>query len=273
MLLFGSAYPIQKLVLNNSVPPLLMGSLRMLIVFLFLIPFWQFKIPDKKYWLPLFCFSLSMGFLTNLFMTISLDKTKIVSPIIIGSQLSIPFAILLSSIFLKEKVTTKKWFLICISFFGVILIGFDPKLYNEIIALLLISFMAFFYALSQVISRYLKDLDVTLTNCLMGFFGSVFLFILSYSFEGNILSNIKVIDLKSWILILHSGLLVSIGAHMSLFYLYKIYPVKMVFPFYALFPVFGVILTFILFFEIPSMLTLIGGMIVVLSVFFINKET
>ena len=107
--LFGSAYPVQKVIFNENVPPLLMGSLRMLVVFICLLPFWKFKIPDRKYWLPLFCFSIAMGFLANVFMTLSLNEAKIVSPIIIGSQLAVPFAILLSSFFLGEKVSLKKW--------------------------------------------------------------------------------------------------------------------------------------------------------------------
>ena len=118
VVLFGSAYPLQKIIFNNNVPPILMGGLRMLVVFICLVPFWKFKIPNKKYWLPLFFFSLCMGFLVNFFMNLSLSKSAIVSPIIIGSQLAIPFAILLSSLFLKEKVTYKKWILIFISFFG-----------------------------------------------------------------------------------------------------------------------------------------------------------
>ncbi len=101
--LFGSAYPVQKLIFNQNVPPILMGSLRMFIVFICLIPFWKFKIPEKKYWLPLFFFSICMGFMANLFMTLSLKEAAIVSPIIIGSQLAIPFAILLSSFFFKRK--------------------------------------------------------------------------------------------------------------------------------------------------------------------------
>ena len=46
--LFGSAYPVQKLIFNQNVPPILMGSLRMLIVFICLIPFCKFKIPEKN---------------------------------------------------------------------------------------------------------------------------------------------------------------------------------------------------------------------------------
>ena len=268
----GSAFPFTKLVLNDSVPPILMASLRMGLVLAILIPFWKFKIPDKQYWLPLFCFSISMGFLANVFMTLSLNTAKIVSPIIIGSQLAIPFAILLSSIFLREKVSLKKWMLIFVSFIGVVLLGFDPLIRDEIFALILISFMALFYATAQVFSRYLKNLEVTLTNAVMGFIGFIFLIISSSIFEGEVMKEIQSISLQSWLLILHSGIFVSIGAHMLMFYLYRIYPVNIVFPFYALFPVFGVLLTFIIFYEIPTLITLIGGIIVIVATYFINKE-
>ena len=270
--LFGSAYPIQKVIFNEDVPPLLMGSLRMLVLFVCLIPFWKFKMPERKYWLPLLFFSISMGFLVNVFMTLSLNEANIVSPIIIGSQLAVPFAILLSSLFLKEKVSIKKWVFIFVSFFGIILLGFDPLIRNEIFALILISLMAFFYASAQVFSRYLKDLEVTMTNAIMGLTGFIFLIISSAIFEGQTFEEINEISLQSWLLILHSGIFVSLVAHMSMFYLYRIYTVNRVFPFYALFPVFGVILTFLIFYEIPSTISITGGLIVILSSYFINKE-
>ena len=269
--LFGSAYPVQKLIFNQNVPPILMGSLRMLIVFICLISFWRFKMPEKKYWLPLFFFSICMGFMANLFLTLSLKEAAIVSPIIIGSQLAIPFAILLSSFFLKEKVSFRKWIFIFTSFIGVGILAFDPLIKNEIFALLLISFMAFFYASAQVFSRYLKELDVTLTNCLMGLCGFFFLFITSYIFEGNTLNNLININFKSWLLILHSAIFVSIAAHMSMFYLYKIYPVNKVFPFYALFPIFGILQTMVIFNEIPTLIVFLGGLIVITSIYLLNK--
>jgi len=268
---FGSAYPVQKLIFNENVPPILMGSLRMFIVFICLIPFWKFKVPEKKYWLPLFFFSICMGFMANLFMTLSLKEAAIVSPIIIGSQLAIPFAILLSSFFLKEKVSLKKWFFIFTSFVGVSILSFDPLIKNEIFALFLISFMAFFYASAQVFSRYLKELDVTLTNCIMGLCGFFFLFITSYIFEGDTLNNLININFKSWLLISHSAIFVSIAAHMSMFYLYKIYPVNKVFPFYALFPIFGILQTMVIFNEIPTLIVFLGGFIVITSIYLLNR--
>ena len=132
--------------------------------------------------------------------------------------------------------------------------------------------MAFSYGAAQVFSRYLKALNVTLTNGYMGLIGFILLFLSSIIFEGNIYQNITNISLKSWLLILHAGLFVSIAAHMSMFYLYRIYPVKKVFPFYALFPIFGVFQTLIIFNEIPTLLTFFGGIIVIISIYLLNKE-
>ncbi|MDA9670271.1 MFS transporter [Candidatus Pelagibacter sp.] len=84
----GSAFPIAKLALNNSVPPILMASLRMGLVLIILIPFWRFRIPNKKYFLPLLAFSISMGVMVYVFMNLSLYHSSIISPIIVGSQFS-----------------------------------------------------------------------------------------------------------------------------------------------------------------------------------------
>ena len=162
--------------------------------------------------------------------------------------------------------------LIFLSFFGVVILSFDPLIKNEIFALFLISLMSLFYASAQVFSRYLKDLDVTLTNCLMGLCGFLCLITTSYIFEGNTIENLININLKSWLLILHSAIFVSIGAHMSMFYMYKIYPVNKVFPFYALFPVFGILQTMVIFNEIPTIIILIGALIVILSIYLLNKN-
>jgi O-acetylserine/cysteine efflux transporter len=156
MVIFGSAYPVGKLILNSSLPPMLMASIRMGIVFICLIPFWKFKIPEKKYFIPLFGFSLSMGTGVFLFMNLALLEATIVSPIIIGAQLSIPFAILISSIFLGEKISYKKWSLVFLAFVGIFLIGYDPNLKGEILALFYTAVMALCYALAQVFSRYFK---------------------------------------------------------------------------------------------------------------------
>ena len=268
---FGSSYPVGKIIFNNNVPPFLMGSLRMLIVFFCLLPFIKIIIPERKYWLPLLGFSFFMGFATNVFLNLSIYVADVLSPTIIGSQLSIPFGILLSSIFLKERVVLKKWILIFVSFFGVILIGFDPELNNEKLALLLVTFMSFFYGGSQVFSRYLKELNIIFTNGFMALFGCISLLFFSLIFEGNLIDNINNIKINSWLLIFHSAIFISIVAHMSLFYLYKTYSVQKIFPFYSLFPIFGILQSMIIFNEFPTLIILIGGITVIVSIYLLNE--
>ena len=268
---YGSAFPITKLALNDSVPPILMASLRMGIVLILLIPFWKFRIPEKKYIPSLIAFSISMGVMVYVFMTLSLYYSSIISPVIVGSQLAIPFGVLASSIMLNENISSKKWILIFTSFVGILIIFFDPKLANNFLGLFYAALMALSFGLAQVYSRQLKDLDVSLTNAFTGLFGFIILLILSFFIEGDVITNIKSININTWLLIFYQAVVVSLGAHLLMFYLYKFYTVGQIFPSYSLFPIFGIGLTFLIFGEVPTLLFLIGGIIVLGSVYLLHK--
>ena len=268
---YGSAFPITKLALNDSVPPILMASLRMGIVLIILIPFWRFKIPNKKYLPSLIAFSISMGVLVYVFMTLSLYHSSIISPVIVGSQLAIPFGVLLSGLMLGEKISQKKWVLVFCAFFGIVIIFFDPELANNFLGLFYAGLMALFFGLAQVYSRQLKSLDVSLTNAFTGLFGFIILLILSYFVEGNTILNIKSISNNTWAYISYQAIIVSLGAHLLMFYLYKFYTVGQIFPSYSLFPIFGIGLSFLIFGDITTLLFLIGSIIVLTSVFLLHK--
>ena len=267
----GSAFPITKLVLNDSVPPILMASLRMGLVLILLIPFWKFKIPERKYIPSLIAFSIFMGVMVYSFMTLSLYYSSIISPVIVGSQLAIPFGILASAIMLNENINSKKWILIFSSFIGILIIFFDPKLANNLLGLFYASLMALSFGLAQVYSRKLRSLDISLTNAFTGLFGFIILLIISYFIEGDTINAISSINYNSWFLISYQAIVVSLGAHLLMFYLYKFYTVGQIFPSYSLFPIFGIGLTFLIFGEIPTILFLVGAIIVLSSVFLLSK--
>ena len=267
----GSAFPFTKLVLNDSVPPILMSSLRMGLVLLILIPFWKFKIPEKKYLPSLIAFSISMGVMVYVFMTLALYHSTIISPVIVGSQLAIPFGILASSFILNESISPKKWLLIFSAFIGVLIIFFDPKLVDNFLGLFFSCLMALSFAFSQVFSRQLRDLDISLTNAFTGLFGFTILLTISFFIEGDTISTIKSITFNSWSLISYQAIVVSLGAHLMMFYLYKFYTVGQIFPSYSLFPIFGIGLSFLIFGEVPTILFILGGIIVISSVFLLHK--
>ncbi len=271
MIAHGSAFPVAKLALNNSVPPILMASLRMGLVFLLLIPFWKFKLPNKKFLKPLILFSVSMGVLVYVFMNLSLFHSSIIAPIILGSQLAIPFGILASAFLLNENISKNKWILIFTSFLGIVIIFFDPKLTENYLGLFFASLMALFFGLAQVYSRQLKELPISMINASTGVFGFIILIIISVFIEGNVQENVEQINFESWMLISYQAVIVSLCAHLLMFYLYKFYTVGKIFPFYSLFPIFGIILTYLVFGEVPTILFILGGIIVITSVFFLHK--
>ena len=120
-------------------------------------------------------------------------------------------------------------------------------------------------------SRKLRSLDVSLTNAYTGLFGFIILLIISYFVEGDTVNNILSINFNSWLLISYQAIVVSLGAHLLMFYLYKFYTVGQIFPSYSLFPIFGIGLTFLIFGEIPTILFLFGSVVVLSSVFLLSK--
>ena len=105
----------------------------------------------------------------------------------------------------------------------------------------------------------------------MGLVGFIVLIIFSQIYEGNIFKQIEEVETSGWLAVMYAGMIISILGHMMMFYLYKFYPVGMVMPFYALFPIFGLILTFFIFDEVPSLITIIGGIIVITSIYLLQK--
>jgi O-acetylserine/cysteine efflux transporter len=154
---------------------------------------------------------------------------------------------------------------------GILIIFFDPKLSDNYMGLFFASLMALFFGLAQVYSRQLKELDVSMINASTGLFGFIILMIISFLIEGNVLVNIKLIEIDSWLLISYQAIIVSLCAHLLMFYLYKFYTVGKIFPFYSLFPIFGIALSYMIFNEIPSLLFVMGGIIVISSVILLHK--
>jgi len=108
-------------------------------------------------------------------------------------------------------------------------------------------------------------------NASTGIFGFLILIVMSILIEGSFYNNIENISMNSWILISYQAIIVSLCAHLLMFYLYKFYTVGQIFPFYSLFPIFGIILSYITFGEVPTLMFILGGIIVISSVFLLHK--
>ena len=272
MLVYGSSYPVGKLGVDN-IPPLLFSALRVGLIFLVFLPFFKFKLPRKEMIKPLSFIFANNGcrhLCLNVFCT--RERLTIVAPIIIGAQLSIPFGILLSYFFLKDNISINRILLIIISFAGIIIIAYDPRIIDDKIAVILIVTMAFFYALSNMLARVMNEVDTSIMNGWHGLISFIPIILLSFYFEGNPIQLLEGVNNVTIFSILHCALIVSSLGHVSMFYLYKFYPVSKVLPFYSLFPIFGIILTILMFSELLSIYEIIGGILVMGSAYLIHKE-
>jgi len=268
--MYGSSYPIGKLGVN-LISPILMSSMRLLLLFIVIVPFMKFTFPKKKFSiLILLSLFMGVGCYSTLYLSISISKAM--TPIIIGAQLVVPIGLILSMFIFNERISFKKWIYICTSFFGIVVVSYQNQNSEDFIAVLMVILMAIFFALSNILSKYLNDIDVITQlgwHCIVGL---IFLIPISYIFEGNPLTNLIFLDYYGILIVLHASFFVTLLGHGGLFYLYKHYSVTKVLPFYFLFPIFGIILSFIIFFEIPNFFQIVGGIIVIGSVLLLQIE-
>jgi len=206
------------------------------------------------------------------FVYIAIDFSSLISPIIIGAQLSVPFGLILSKLFLNERISLKKWLLITSSFVGISIVSYDPRFGEEVIGLIFVILMAFFYAVANILSRFLKNMNTSDQLGWHSLIGFIVLFSASFFFEENPIEQLYPLNLKGLFAVFHAGIFVSLIGHGGLFYLYRYYSVAVLLSFYSLFPVFGIVLTFLIFFEIPGLYEIIGGIIVIGSVYLIHLQ-
>jgi O-acetylserine/cysteine efflux transporter len=272
MALFGSAYPVGKLAVGHF-PPFAFATLRSMLLAIALLPLWRLATPRPDQRLPLLGFCLAMGVGVYATMYGALRITSVVSPIVIGMQLSVPFAVLLGRLVLGERVRPLTWGAIVAAFCGVVMIGFDPALLNDLPALGLTAVSALCYAVATLFARSLRELSPFTMNGWMAVIAVPPLALLSlWLEEGQWLAVVDAGPLD-WAVLAHASLAVSLLAHVGMFTLYRHYPVANVIPYYVLMPVFGILIGVPLFAEIPTPQTLAGGAVVLASVWAVNLTT
>lgn len=269
--LFGSAYALGKVGVDHF-PPYLFVALRAGLVSLALLPFLRFRAVKKQQWPYLLLFSMMMGVAVFAAMYQALSLAATVSPIVIGTQLSVPFAVLLGFIFLKEPVRLTVLVAIAVAFGGIVVIAFDPSLLNSLDALFWCAIMALAYGASTVLSRGLKDLDARVMNAWMAVLSGPVMLALSLTFESGQMDALRTAEWLDWAMVVHAAIGVSVLGHVSMFALLKRYPVAMVMPFYVLTPIFGVFYSILLFNEGMTLQTGLGALMVLGAIYYINRQ-
>lgn len=179
MLIWGSAFTVTKLAVNE-VPPLLLAFLRNLVACLVLLPFYvarRKKMKDQLAQLP-YKKIFFMGF-TGITLFYALFNISLVyTTASVGSLIQgfIPVAIAIGAVlFLKEKLERHHLFGIFLCVIGVILVGFVGKqdeTGNNILGNVLMILSVFAWAVYTLISKSVNDNDSILMVSLITFIGT-----------------------------------------------------------------------------------------------------
>ena len=271
MILFGSSYPIGKIGLNENISPLVFALIRILPMFILLTPFLKLSSIKDKNFKYVIVYGLLIGVGLYPLMYLSLEYTLSTSSIILIMQFSIPIGIVLSSIYLQEKVSMLRWTLIGLVLIGLGIISFDPLVLQSKLSIIFGILAAIAYGSASMISKKLKAFNSIEVNSWMALISLPLMILLALFFEKENFLNILNYPWKSYVPAIYTGVIVSCVAQVLMLWLYKHYDVKTVLPFYSLFPVFGVLLTILLLEEKISVLIILGSTIVILSNYFLQK--
>lgn len=173
--------------------------------------------------------------------------------------------VVLSSIFLKEKVSPKTWIAIFIGFVSVLIIMrpglsiFDPKSIIPLAA-------AFFLGLYQVVTRKASEYDSPETSLFYNsIMGIMFMGILSYFFWNEL-------NLLSFLFFIAIGIFFSVGLYFQIIALTKA-RASIIQPFHYTLIFWSIILGYIFYSDIPDYPTLIGAGIITLSgIYVLNQK-
>ena len=172
--------------------------------------------------------------------------------------------VVLSVIFLKEKVSVKTWIAIFIGFLGVLIIirpGFTVFDFKSFIPLS----AAFFLGLYQVTTRKVSEYDTTETSLFYtSMIGLIVASVLAYIYWQPLIS-------ESYIIFLGIGLFFSLGLYFQIIALSKA-RASLVQPFHYTLIFWAILLGYLFYNELPDLLTIMGSVIIVISGIYVLSQ-
>ncbi len=254
---------------ESPVPPFMLAFVRSGIVLLLTFPFLRIKPPKHWIILAIVCACVGpihLGFLYTGLQTASASGSSIVA------QMLIPFATILSVIFLRERIGWMRSLGIIGAFVGTIIMIYEPGALAFDMGLIYIVLAYFSLAVGSVLMKKVGDVDwrqyvVWVAGMIFIFMGSSTL--LFETGQADVWSNSK------WPLLIaatYAAIAVSIFAHGQYFQLIQKYEVTLIVPLTLIMPVFACILGVLFLQETIFPRYYIGAALILPCVYIIAKR-
>lgn len=254
----------------DAVRPLAANMLRYAIVFVVCLPWLR--------WLPgrmrlVLVTGLIAGALFMGLGGLSFSVANNVSALAVAGQLGVPFSLLLAIVFYHERIRWIRLTGIVLSFAGVAVMAFDPRIFDERLGLLLTAAASLCWAAGSLLFRKLSGIHVLTLQAWLAAVSLPVLGLASLIFEPGQLGKLGAVPLHVWGWIGYSAIASSIIGHGGMAYLFQRYPVSVVAPLTLPTPLLSVIVGVAVFKTPVGVPLVIGGLLTLAGIAIITLRT
>ncbi len=266
-LIWGLGFTFAKAALGQF-PPLLLMALRFSLTAVVLVWFVRPPVAMMARIALIALVSATLQYGLTFTGLIDLDA----SSAIIVVQLEVPFALLLSAVFLKERIGWRRAAGMAMAFAGVVLIAGEPRLRGDLAPVLLVTGGAFAWAVGQVMIKTVRGVGGFALIAWVAVFAAPQRFVASLLFEHGQAEALANADALGWGVVIYLGLVMTAVGYGVWYRLLGLYRVNQVMPYLMLMPVTTMISGVLLLDETITAITALGAAIVIAGVGFITLK-
>ena len=248
----------------REIPPVLFTALRfglLLLPLLFLM-----KKPPAGQWARLASVSLCVGVVHFSLSFTALKLAGDLSSPAIVMQSYVPMTTVLAWWWLGEKVGWRTASAIALSFLGVLVLGLDPHVLGNPVALGTMLASAFALAVGTILMKGLRGLDVYSQQGWMAVFSLPPLLLLSAWLEPGAIAALPNASWVAWLGAAFAAYAASLLGHGLYYWLVQRHPVAQITPWLLLVPLFATLLGVAFWGDHPGPRVLMGGAMVLAGV-------
>jgi O-acetylserine/cysteine efflux transporter len=225
----------------NELPPLFAATLRFFIPLVCLI--WWIKPFPTGQWRPMALLLLCLGPAHFGVMFTGLHMAHDLAPMVVAMQLWAPASVVFAALFLGERAGTLRWIGVIAAFAGIAVMAFDPRVFEQGWALLLVSAASCIYGLgAAMIRRVGPGVSAVAMQAWLALTCVPTLGVGSALFERGQIEAALGASRLAWACVFFAGLMSGVLANVMLYRLVQKYEVSRTTPYLLLTPLLSFVL-------------------------------
>lgn len=220
-------------VATSHLPPIMVGALRFALALAFLFPFLKPPFPWSK---RLVAICLLTGPVHFGLIYLAFGMAKALSPLVVASQLWIPFTALFAWKMLGESMKPPAVAGLVVAFVGVAWMTLDPHGAADLPAIVIAVVASACWAVATVLVRQTPAIKPLKLQAMTAVVAAPALMAMSFSFERDVVERVTTAPPLAWACVGFAGIVSTIGASALLFWLVQRREAGRVTPYFLLTP-------------------------------------